>query len=108
VTGYAARVSATDSSHPRFTKPSAVWRFAPGLRGAGAHENETESYEYGLVVCVGPRITDIWACRPTGDLILDDLGSPVQLRSLYRAFRDESKTGMADRISADGYIPVTD
>jgi hypothetical protein len=107
VTGYAARVSATSTSHPRFTRPSAVWRFAPGLRVAGAHE-ETRSYEYGLVVCVGPRITDIWACHRTGDLILDNVSSPIQLRSLYRAFRDEPKTGMADRLSAESYIPLTE
>lgn len=108
MTGYATRVSATITTHCRFASPCSVWRFMPGLRGPSANGTCGGVYEHGLVVCVGPRITTVWACDANGHLVLDRIGAPIQLSSDYQVFAGEPNVPMAERISALGYTPLTD
>lgn len=114
VTSIASRVSDTVFGHHLFgSRPTAVWRFAPGLEGE-APDGSSSRYEFGLVVCGGERLTTIWACDRDGRLVsypqccVTDTSRAVVLREIHSVLSDQPPTTMADRIRSFDCQPVTE
>lgn len=115
LTSIASRVSDTVLGHYLFRgRPSAVWRFAPGLEGE-APDGSSSRYEFGLVVCGGERLTTIWACDSDGRLVsypqccvVLDPSQAVVLREIHSVLGDQPPATMADRIRSFDCQPVTE